>query len=669
MWSPEAGPVVTARWLARFRWAVAAGAALTLAIAQTLGVQFSAGGVLLLLAAQVASNLWLGLWLRRGSEPSDRQLGGLILFDIVILTALMGLTGGPSNPFTISYLVYITLAAVTLNASWAWAAAATSMAGYGALFITPLRAMVDPHAGHDAMSAGLSHQVGMGVAFVAAALLTASFVTRIRLALEDRERALADARRTAAQQERLASLTTLAAGAAHELATPLSVIAVAARELDLAASAANVPAEIAEDARLIRSQVDRCREILDQMSGRADASVAHEAQTLAAARVVAATLDTFGPRDRERVRLTMDPGVPASEGAARGRGPRAAHAGQERARSVAGRGRRSPPGGTGAGAGPLPGGRPRHGHDGDHPAACGRAVLHDQAGGRGVRPRPLPGAHVRGTVGRPSDAHVVARVRHDGDPRLPLRLAGEGRLRDDVARAAETHETSSGSAGCSGTSKWRFLESCDLGLVPSVWAEPGGPTFTMAEWLAAGRPVLVSNRGGLGEVAGVYPGSIPHRADCRLDRRIRSPRFATRSLGGAGRGRAARSEGLGSRGVGGEVRGDLRIDGASGRAAQAARRARPAPGQFAQRRPPRSVHALARPTACGDPRRSADCQASRRSNHAPDRAEGSAARVTASSAAAPTSVERNGVPTAIASSSGKPYPSYRLGQTRHSAFA
>ena len=310
MWSPEAGPVVTARWLARFRWAVAAGATLTLAVAHVLGVQFSVTGVASLLTAQVVSNLWLGAWLGRGSEPSDRRLGGLILFDIAILTALMVLTGGPSNPFTISYLVYITLAAVTLNAWWAWAAAATSMAGYGVLFITPLRAMVDPHAGHDAMGAGLSHQVGMGVAFVAAALLTASFVTRIRLALEDRERALADARRTAAQQERLASLTTLAAGAAHELATPLSVIAVAARELDLAASAASVPAEIAEDARLIRGQVERCREILDQMSGRADASVAHQAQTLAAAGVVAATLDTFGPGDRERVRLTLDPDAP-----------------------------------------------------------------------------------------------------------------------------------------------------------------------------------------------------------------------------------------------------------------------------------------------------------------------------------------------------------------------
>lgn len=60
-----------------------------------------------------------------------------------------------------------------------------------------------------------------------------------------------------------------------------------------------------------------------------------------------------------------------------------------------------------------------------------------------------------------------------------------------------------------GEEKRRLFEGCDLGIVPSVWAEPGGPTFTMVEWLAAGRPVLASNRGGLGEVVGVYPGSVP----------------------------------------------------------------------------------------------------------------------------------------------------------------
>ncbi len=302
----ETTPVVTARWLARFRWAVVAGEAATLAVGRAaLDVEFPLPVVAGLLGAQVASNVWLDLRLRAGEGPADRVPGGLILFDIAVLTALLLVTGGPSNPFTISYLVYITLAAVTLNAAWTWAAAVTSMAGYGLLFVTPLRALFDVHAEHAGMPPALGHQVGMGVAFIVAAILTASFVTRIRLALESRERALTDARREAARQERIASLTTLAAGAAHELATPLSAIAVAARELDRAAAVPGVPEEIAEDARLIRSQVDRCRDILDQMSGRADDSVARDSLTLTSARLVAAMLETFPTEDRARVNLSM----------------------------------------------------------------------------------------------------------------------------------------------------------------------------------------------------------------------------------------------------------------------------------------------------------------------------------------------------------------------------
>lgn len=311
MWRAETEPVVTARWLARFRWAVLGGAVATLLAGRALGVEFPWGGVAALLGVHLASLLWLSMVLGRGGEPSIRMLGGLVLLDIAILTALLLVTGGPSNPFTVSYLVYITLAAVTLNAAWTWAIVGASMLGYGLLFVTPLRVVMDAHAAHDGTDPSMGHQVGMSVAFVVAALLTGSFVTRVRLALEARERALAEARRVAAQQERLASLTTLAAGAAHELATPLSAIAVAARELDLAASADGIPPDIAEDARLIRSQVERCREILDQMSGRADRSVAHEAQTLAASRVVDAMLDTFEPDHRERVMVMLPEACPS----------------------------------------------------------------------------------------------------------------------------------------------------------------------------------------------------------------------------------------------------------------------------------------------------------------------------------------------------------------------
>jgi glycosyltransferase involved in cell wall biosynthesis len=92
---------------------------------------------------------------------------------------------------------------------------------------------------------------------------------------------------------------------------------------------------------------------------------------------------------------------------------------------------------------------------------------------------------------------------------LDVRVAGDGRLRQAVERAAAVEPNVSYAGPVQDGLKEEFFAGCDLGVVPSVWAEPGGPTLAMVEWLAAGRPVLVSRRGGLAEVIGSYPGSIP----------------------------------------------------------------------------------------------------------------------------------------------------------------
>src|SRR5581483_7428837 len=89
-----------------------------------------------------------------------------------------------------------------------------------------------------------------------------------------------------------------------------------------------------------------------------------------------------------------------------------------------------------------------------------------------------------------------------------LHIAGTGRLRDEVVAAAERWPFVHYYGVVSGEAKDEFFAVCDAGIVPSVWAEPGGPTHTLIEWVCSGRPVLVSDRGGLGEVVGLYPGAI-----------------------------------------------------------------------------------------------------------------------------------------------------------------
>jgi two-component system sensor histidine kinase RegB len=108
----------------------------------------------------------------------------------------------------------------------------------------------------------------MWIAFAVGALLITVFIGKVSEALRRQEQEALLFQQRLAHHERLASIATLAAGAAHELGTPLATIAVVARELELLGNQMGDTASVADDARLIRSEVERCSEILRQMSGR-----------------------------------------------------------------------------------------------------------------------------------------------------------------------------------------------------------------------------------------------------------------------------------------------------------------------------------------------------------------------------------------------------------------
>jgi len=258
-------------WLIRLRWSMIAGQLVALlGVRVGLEIRLPLQPLLAIIGVETAVNL-LATVVRRRREAREWWLAAIMAFDIVAFTALLYLTGGPSNPFSFLYLVQIALAAITLRGGWTWALACLALLGSAVLFLwhRPLSDQIS-HAAYMNL-----HLRGMWVAFGVAAGFIVYFLLRVRRALERREVELAESRRAAARQERLASLATLAAGAAHELSTPLGTIAVVMKELEHAVAGHGMgeDTEAAKDIRLVREQVDRCRAILERMSSEAGTSV------------------------------------------------------------------------------------------------------------------------------------------------------------------------------------------------------------------------------------------------------------------------------------------------------------------------------------------------------------------------------------------------------------
>lgn len=289
-------------WLVWLRWGAVAGQLVTVAVARfVLGLELPLGRVLALVGATAATNLWLAA--RPPRAPAALVCGVVLAIDTVVLTGLLRETGGPFNPFGVLYLVHIALAAVLLGARWTMGVAALAIACYALLFVAPAAPV--GHAAHEHGEQLSLHLQGMLVAFVVAAVLLSYFLVRLSSALEERDAELEAVRAEAIRNAQLASLTTLAAGAAHELGTPLGTIAIASKELERALGRLSPAAhpDLLGDARLIRSEVDRCRAILDRLSTDAGEVRGEAVEAVAAEAVVGDALATLPAEQAARVRV------------------------------------------------------------------------------------------------------------------------------------------------------------------------------------------------------------------------------------------------------------------------------------------------------------------------------------------------------------------------------
>ncbi len=255
-------------WLIRLRFGlclVQIGVALAAAYGFALSVRLPL--VVFVVLTTLVTNLIAASRQSRIPTVKPHHPAMLVALDIALFTLLLHASGGPENPFGFIYLVPIALAAIILPARWMWTLVALTLIGSGALFwLRP----EDPHAGHHGhdMQAYALHMQGMWVALGVASIFIVGFVGRLGNDLRQRDAELAAERVRSERAARLASLTTLAAGAAHELASPLATIAVLSQELVNRLQRADVPPALGEDARLIRQEVARCRAILDRLDAR-----------------------------------------------------------------------------------------------------------------------------------------------------------------------------------------------------------------------------------------------------------------------------------------------------------------------------------------------------------------------------------------------------------------
>lgn len=255
--SDTLGRLVMARWVL-----LAIEGLMILGLAPAFAVSLPLPAMLILLGLHTALNLVAVRRPARGRGGEPGEVMTYLMADAAAIAALVYYTGGYANPFISLLLVPLILCAVTLPARLAWAMTLWVALLYSLLarFYQPLALAVSERVAVDL------HLAGMWLNFLLTAALVAAFVTRLASALRQREADLARVREQALRDEQLFSLGMQAAAAAHDLATPLSSLRVAIKELERDYAGDD---ELAPGVAVMAAQADRMKVVLDRLAAAA----------------------------------------------------------------------------------------------------------------------------------------------------------------------------------------------------------------------------------------------------------------------------------------------------------------------------------------------------------------------------------------------------------------
>ncbi len=302
-------PVGTSGWLYQLRWFAVFGQLLTVIGATNFyGVELPTKILYALVAFTAVTNVAYGFWLyltrHRWDDETRPQVDALMMvIDLLILASMIYMTGGSANPFSAFFFVNLAVAGVILRPTWAWTLTALALGCYILLTFRGIPVPILENSGGDDWGRSIRLQ-GRVVAFATCAVVITFFVTRLANELTSRQRALREVQKQRDRSQRLEALATLAAGAAHELASPLSTIAVVAREMSRRFEQIDPDGSIRKDMKLIDGELDHCRQILSRMRSSAGDSSGETWDTATLGDLMDATVE--GVREPNRIEVALE---------------------------------------------------------------------------------------------------------------------------------------------------------------------------------------------------------------------------------------------------------------------------------------------------------------------------------------------------------------------------
>ena len=251
---------VRLRTLIVLRWIAIFGQLAAITVAQRLfDLELEIGLCFLAIGASIVANLVAVFIYPENKRLSEPEVAGMLTFDILQLAFLLALTGGLNNPFALLILAPVAISAMALKPMTTAAIAAISVCAVTILAIWNLPLVTQDGI---VMQKPRVFLYGFWVAVTIGIIFLAVYAGRVTGEVHQMSEALAATQMALAREQKLTDLGGVVAAAAHELGTPLATIKLASAEL---IEELEDRPELREDAKLIREQAERCRDILQSM--------------------------------------------------------------------------------------------------------------------------------------------------------------------------------------------------------------------------------------------------------------------------------------------------------------------------------------------------------------------------------------------------------------------